>query len=580
MSTSYGGYYTGAGYNAFRAVLVYETTATSDTSYTLRAQVKCQMGDGHDSGSNFTGSATVNGSSASAKGSGYYSAGTTSGVIATKSLAITRTHSAQSITLKGTVTSNYTWSGKSSTASGTITVPAKPSYTISFNANGGSGAPGNQTKWYGESLTLSSTKPTRSGYDFLGWSTSSSATSATYSAGGSYTANSAATLYAVWKRAYIAPTITNPKVYRCDSSGNASDDGTLAYFSASWSVDTTLTSGNKGKSFLVEYRLSTATSWTTGQTVTLNAASGTTSAIIKTSSGSNVTFSEENTYKIRLTISDTSGQSGNTASSTLTISPAYFTMDFMAGGKGVGIGHSADIDGTVRVGMPIHMDNTELNFVDSAIPTDGNPPETTVWGHEGIAFWDSKGYNGTQANDLDNALGYIRGVYTNTGARGIQFESAKVVNGTRTANGILLGVNSDGTGYVAVNQGDAFLRALHGFSAHRKSASKSMTYSAANIDTYSTGPSVSLEPGTWVVTVAAIFSTRSTSGTTNTHVAIQIGSSRYAEAQRVFASGNNWNVLSVTDSVHLTATTTAACVASCSRAYTSATTWYITAQRV
>ena len=72
-------------------------------------------------------------------------------------------------------------------------------YTVTYNANGGSGAPGSQTKTYGVTLTLSSTKPTRDGYDFQGWSTSSTATSATYTAGGSYTANSGTTLYAVWK---------------------------------------------------------------------------------------------------------------------------------------------------------------------------------------------------------------------------------------------------------------------------------------------------------------------------------------------------------------------------------------------
>ena len=76
-------------------------------------------------------------------------------------------------------------------------------YTVSYNANGGSGAPGSQTKYYATPLTLSSTKPTRAGYDFLGWSTSSSATSATYSAGGSYTANASATLYAVWKQSSV-----------------------------------------------------------------------------------------------------------------------------------------------------------------------------------------------------------------------------------------------------------------------------------------------------------------------------------------------------------------------------------------
>ena len=85
-----------------------------------------------------------------------------------------------------------------STVSFNVTVPAWTSYTVSYNANGGTGAPSSQTKWKDQTLTLSSTKPTRTGYTFLGWSTSSSATSATYSAGGSYTANSAATLYAVW----------------------------------------------------------------------------------------------------------------------------------------------------------------------------------------------------------------------------------------------------------------------------------------------------------------------------------------------------------------------------------------------
>lgn len=73
------------------------------------------------------------------------------------------------------------------------------SYTISFNANGGSGAPSSQTKYYGTDIVLSSITPTRSGYTFLGWSTNSSATSATYQPGSTYTSNTSATLYAVWK---------------------------------------------------------------------------------------------------------------------------------------------------------------------------------------------------------------------------------------------------------------------------------------------------------------------------------------------------------------------------------------------
>lgn len=80
-----------------------------------------------------------------------------------------------------------------------VTVPEWPSYTITYSANGGSGAPDNQIKWKDQPLTLSTVKPTRTGYSFLGWSTSSTATSATYAAGGSFTTNAVTTLYAVWK---------------------------------------------------------------------------------------------------------------------------------------------------------------------------------------------------------------------------------------------------------------------------------------------------------------------------------------------------------------------------------------------
>ena len=72
-------------------------------------------------------------------------------------------------------------------------------YIISYNANGGAGAPGNTTVSPGESWTCPSTIPTKSGYTFRGWNVSSSATSPTYVAGGTYAAiSSNMTLYAVW----------------------------------------------------------------------------------------------------------------------------------------------------------------------------------------------------------------------------------------------------------------------------------------------------------------------------------------------------------------------------------------------
>lgn len=85
----------------------------------------------------------------------------------------------------------------------TITLYAQwkiDTYTVSYNANGGSGAPSSQTKTYGVPLTLSTTKPTKSGYTFLGWNSSSTATGAQYAAGGSYTNNASVTLYAIWSK--------------------------------------------------------------------------------------------------------------------------------------------------------------------------------------------------------------------------------------------------------------------------------------------------------------------------------------------------------------------------------------------
>lgn len=99
-----------------------------------------------------------------------------------------------SVTSAKTITANFTRSTRYYTS------------TLQYNANGGSGAPSAQSNTsvtYGSSasFTVSSTTPTRSGYTFLGWSTSSTASSASYTGGSSISVayNSTTTLYAVWK---------------------------------------------------------------------------------------------------------------------------------------------------------------------------------------------------------------------------------------------------------------------------------------------------------------------------------------------------------------------------------------------
>lgn len=89
----------------------------------------------------------------------------------------------------------YTYESKTNMS---YTVP-KPTYSVSYNANGGSGAPSAQTKTYGTNLTLSKTVPTRTGYTFKSWNTKKDGSGTSYAPGGTYSSNANVTLYAQWE---------------------------------------------------------------------------------------------------------------------------------------------------------------------------------------------------------------------------------------------------------------------------------------------------------------------------------------------------------------------------------------------
>lgn len=94
-------------------------------------------------------------------------------------------------------------------------------YTIKYNANGGSGAPNSQTKTYGTSLTLSSTKPTRAGYTFKGWALSKSDADNGiwyYQAGSTCGKNENLTLYATWEEHKL--TVNYYSNYATDAGDN------------------------------------------------------------------------------------------------------------------------------------------------------------------------------------------------------------------------------------------------------------------------------------------------------------------------------------------------------------------------
>lgn len=222
--------------------------------------------------------------------------------------------------------------GANYTANAAITLYAiwkLKTYTVSFNANGGTGAPVAQTKSYGINLTLSSTKPTKPNYNFKGWATSASSTTVVYNAGGSYTSNANITLYAVWELAYKNPRINNLFVGRSNSKGSPDEEGTYAYIKFTWNTFLDVSSIN------IDWKLPTSSTWTPGA----ESAPGGTGGVVRQVIG-NGQMSTDHSYDIRVIVRDSNGSITNT----ITLPGMRFPFDMLGGGKGVSFGKPAELE--------------------------------------------------------------------------------------------------------------------------------------------------------------------------------------------------------------------------------------------
>lgn len=233
-------------------------------------------------------------------------------------------------------------------------------YTVSYDANGGTGAPASQSKVHGVNLSLTTTVPTRTNYTFLGWGVSSSSTTVSHYPGDTYTNNASITLYAIWTQSYTKPRITNLKVQRCDSSGNATDSGTSAKITYNWSTDEPFTKVEYA------YKLSSSTSWTY---FSYYADAGKTSgSATYTISGK---FDVESVYDIRVTVTDEKGSTSIIS----TLPGKGYPIDFLAGGKGVAIGKTAtneyfDIGMDTYVhGVPVTGNSLAVKGVNTLVGT-------------------------------------------------------------------------------------------------------------------------------------------------------------------------------------------------------------------
>lgn len=296
------------------------------------------------SGLNIHAGACVNGQWAGVDKTGV-NVGTNSTVeLVSKTLKVSKTRNWQSIDCITDVRVNGFAAGFSQVHVA-VDVPPKPSHTVSYNANGGSGAPGGQTKWWGEVLTLSSTRPTRANHTFLGWATSANGAVA-YQPGGRYGADNNVTLYAVWKLATKPPTIQSFTAQRVDEAGNMVESGTRVKLYVTWKCDTSGDSANTVQS--VTIAVQDGGTWKETP-VTASGATGTGTVTL-------TGLSADASWRFRVVVKDKYG----TVNAYTTVGPQRFLLDFSAGGRGIGIGVGAPVEGVAINGSPVTVNGCRM----------------------------------------------------------------------------------------------------------------------------------------------------------------------------------------------------------------------------
>lgn len=117
-----------------------------------------------------------------------------------------------------------------------ISVGVTKKYKINYNANGGTGAPSQQTRISGKNQYLSPNVPTKTGYCFMGWATPSSNGSVVYGPGDIYNIDSDITLTAVWGADYyIGSSLSDDgKILTISGHGDMPCYGQNTYKNSDW----------------------------------------------------------------------------------------------------------------------------------------------------------------------------------------------------------------------------------------------------------------------------------------------------------------------------------------------------------
>lgn len=236
-------------HGAFAVYFLYDGVIRSGTNVTIQnPKIQCVSvsTEGYTTNTIFINSVSVNGTdlgiSGQFSGKSYHKSKWTSENVGNKDVYAESYLTSLTVSIScGRTAAQY-----NQTLTGTISVAAG-NYTVSYNANGGTGAPSAQTKEHDKTLILSTVKPNKANtsttgytitlnanggyvstlkltqynttsYSFKSWNTNSSGTGTTYNSGGSYSANADATLYAIWNTSITKGSVVLPTPARAHYS--------------------------------------------------------------------------------------------------------------------------------------------------------------------------------------------------------------------------------------------------------------------------------------------------------------------------------------------------------------------------
>ena len=142
--------------------------------------------------------------------------------------------------------------------------------------------------------------------------------------------------------AYTAPKIISFQGFRCLANGTENYEGT--YLKAAINFNISSVNEKNTKSYSIEYKLQTATSWTL-------LTSGSVYALNKSIVSASGFMSVDNSYDIRLVVKDYFA----TVQSTAEIPTAFTLLDFNASGKGIAFGKVSEVEEGMEIDLPVSI---------------------------------------------------------------------------------------------------------------------------------------------------------------------------------------------------------------------------------